>query len=257
MSAELVTHHIEFPDLVSGTTLRGRFILPADAPHHCGVVVYLTGDGPKGSKSLSWVNLPPIMAERGIASFLFDFEGLGYSDGERRLLTVSKGLSNFRTAWQVVTNSALIDHDRIGVLGSSFGGTVALLAPDIINSSSSLGLKSPASFLADAYVNEIGDRVINPWAAGFSEELGYDSSVLFEALLCNPFSSARLITTPTLITHGTSDDVVPVRQSKYLSHCLSGEAKLELFESVGHSYSEGDAWIKMAILFADWFETRL
>jgi hypothetical protein len=66
------------------------------------LVIMLTGDGPKGTKSLSWANLPPRLASRGIASFLFDFEGLGISDGVRARLTLTKGIQNFLAAFTLL-----------------------------------------------------------------------------------------------------------------------------------------------------------
>jgi hypothetical protein len=218
----------------------------------------LTGDGPKGTKSLSWVNMPPRLLELGIASFLFDFEGLGYSTGDRRALTLSKGISNFASAMQFLRCQDWVDTDRLGVLASSFGASVLLASPVLANAFKAIGLKSPAPFLPDAYLSEVGADLFDKWAErGFLEENGYSFEVLVDALQYNGYVGAREIKVPTLITHGSDDRVVPVLQSKYLVRCLGGETRLVVFDGVGHGYSEGDAWERMAALFTQWFATRL
>ena len=58
----------------NGTELFGKFIFPIvqNQKSKLPLVVMLTGDGPKGSKSLSWVNIPPMLSNLGIATFVFD-----------------------------------------------------------------------------------------------------------------------------------------------------------------------------------------
>ena len=222
------------------------------------MVIMLTGDSPKGTKSLSWINLPPLLAEQGIASFLFDFEGLGYSDGGRSSLTISKGIQNFRSAFTFATGQSWVDVSRLAIFASSFGATVALLTPDITNRACLLGLKSPASFLAEAYLNECGDEEADKWISeGSSAKLGYSLEVLSDSLNYNVFHAAKQITRPVLITHGNRDTIVPLYQSKLLVSCLSGPKQLEVFEGVGHNYSEEGAWNRMADIFSKWFSKNL
>src|SRR5216684_8795322 len=108
----------EFASINTGTLLRGRFTRPVSASTagKYPLVVMATGDGPKGTKSLSWTNLPPLLCAKGIASFSFDFEGLGYSEGNRAQLTLSRGIDNFRTAFEVTRSTEWVDPNRIGIL---------------------------------------------------------------------------------------------------------------------------------------------
>ena len=255
---ELEVIDCNFMSETSNNLLRGRFLTPQEYQGCLPIVIMLTGDGPKGTKSLSWTNLPPRLGNYGIASFLFDFEGLGFSNGERSKLTVTKAMDNFKTAFDIVLAQDYIDKNRIGIFASSFGGTVSLLLPEIINRVKLLGLKSPASFLADAYINECGTSELDKWLKeGYSETLEYDIEVLHDALKHNPFLSAPQIRTKTLISHGDADTIVPIRQSKLLHSILTCEKQLEVFEHVSHNYSEEDAWEKMADLFVTWFSNGL
>lgn len=252
-----MTQHFEFPSS-SGVMIRARVVTPSDAHPPFRTIIMLTGDGPKGTKSLSWANLPPLFAKRGIATFLFDFEGLGYSEGSRRQLTVSRGLDNFRTAMAFLAQQSWVAPGRLGGMASSFGAAVLLLAPDLANMFSAIGLKSPAPFLPDSYLAEIGFDKFERWSSdGFIEENGYDFEVLLDSLKKNAFASAAEIRSPCLVTHGSRDEIVPIIQSRYLVKCLSGPARLEVFEGVGHGYSEEGAWDRMASLFVNWFDDSL
>lgn len=248
----------EFTSETTGTLLRGRFIR-AEQHTPSPLVIMLTGDGPKGTKSLSWVNMPPKLEEIGISSFLFDFEGLGYSEGQRRQLTVSKGIDNFRAAFAHVQKQDWVDQERLGAFASSFGATVLLLSPGIANALKAIGLKSPASFIADAYYHEIGGERFDVWRRdGYLEDNGYEFDVLLDSLNHNTYPAAAHIHTPCFITQGDSDEIIPTQHTKYLYECLGAKNKhLEIFRGVGHGYSEGDAWDKMANMFVAWFESTL
>jgi uncharacterized protein len=257
MSNETV-NNIEFVCKETGTLLRGRFIIPADKKDKLPLVIMLTGDGNKGTKSLSWVNIPPKLSEFGIASFLFDFEGLGYSEGKRKSLTLTKGIANFNSAFDFLKSMEWIDFDRIGIFASSFGANSALLSPQIVNSCKVLGLKSPSCFLPDAYLNEVGIDKLEKWfLEGYLEDNGYDIDVFIDCFKYNTYEIAKQIFIPCLLTHGTKDEVVPISQSIYLSNLLKGEKHLEKFVGVGHGYSEEGAWEKMATIFVKWFSENL
>lgn len=237
----------------NGIELKARF---HDAGNHGPVVMFLTGDGPKGAKSLSWVNIPPMLDELGISSFLFDFEGLGDSSGERSILTLSRGRINFRDAFQHM--KSLVGDRTIGFFASSFGAAVALEEPAILGQGRAIAFKSPAPWLADAYVNELNKDELDQWyETGYSHRNGYGIEVLADALLSNAYVNARTLTMPCMTTHGTADAIVPWTQSANLRLCWAGPFQLDLFDGVGHGYSEGDAWIRMATSLTSWLDQVL
>ena len=251
--------NIEFQSAGSTTTLRGRFHRADSGRSKSPLVIMMTGDGPKGTKSLSWVNMPPLLEKFGISSFLFDFEGLGYSSGERRVLTVSRGLDNFQAAYRAAIAETWVDAKRIGAFASSYGAAVLLLSPDCANTMKAIGLKSPASFLPDAYFNEIGPEAFDAWRReGFCAQNAYDFQVLKDSLLHNVYQSAGTITPPCLITQGACDEIIALQHTKYLYECLgSTNKRLEVFEGASHGYSEGNSWNRMAAMFTEWFASLL
>ena len=237
--------------------IKARFIRPVDRTQKSPLVIMLTGDGPRGSNSLSWSNLPPRLAEDGIASLLFDFSGLGNSEGERKELTLSQGIEDFRLIFDQLHNFDWIDFDRLGLMSSSFGASVLLTCPDIANKAKVLGFKSPCPFLPDAYLNEIGNEKLSDWVkTGFCEENGYNISAYFDSFLHNIYEKAGGIETKCLITHGTQDEIVPFTQSIHLKEVLKGETELIEFKGGDHGYS-GENWEKMAQIFVAFFKKNL
>tara|TARA_B100001115_G_scaffold181098_1_gene174661 strand:- start:1581 stop:2348 length:768 start_codon:yes stop_codon:yes gene_type:complete len=250
---------IEFKSSMTNQVLRGRFIKSENPNKKSPIVFMLTGDGGKGTKSLSWVNMPPKLAEKGISSFLFDFEGLGYSDGTRETLCLSIGISNLLDAFKVIEEQEWIDSNKIGCFAASFGAAVLLAAPEIANKLSIVGLKSPAAFIADAYFNEIGFDEFENWRkTGFSNENGYKYEVFLDCLRYNIFETATRITTPCYITQGDKDEIVPFQQTVFLYECLkTTEKELNIFKDGNHSYSNNNDWDKMASYFVECFHKSL
>ena len=240
-----------------GELIRARFVKP-DVEGMLPVVIMLTGDGPKGSNSLSWVNLSPRLAEKGIATLLFDFTGLGNSEGNRKCLTLSKGIADFELVFSSIKKFDWVNQNRIGIMASSFGGCVALHCFEILNTVKAIGLKSPCCFLPDAYTNEISTESLEKWFAnGFCEENGYDIDVLLDPFNYNIYSDIKKINTKCLITHGERDEIVPLSQSIYLDALLQSPHELIIFENCDHGYSIGDCWERMANTFIDFFYDNL
>src|SRR6185312_7025188 len=96
------TDLVEFSD--GQHTIFGAWTLPS-SPVGFPLVLLATGDGRNGSKSQTWQNLVPMLVERGIATFLFDFTGLGYSPGKYESLTLSRGCQNFRGVMEYISKN--------------------------------------------------------------------------------------------------------------------------------------------------------
>jgi dipeptidyl aminopeptidase/acylaminoacyl peptidase len=242
---------VEF-DGGTGATLRGRILAP-DTDRAVPVVMMLTGDGPKGSAGESWETLPRLLAERSIASFVFDFHGLGGSDGSRSDLTLSVGLANARAALSTLKEHDLAD---IALFGSSFGGNVGVLLASEESTFVALGLKSPVSFYPGSFVSEYGLAQVAQWSPTATlNGLGY--GFYTDSLSINTYSSAATIKVPCLITHGDVDTVVPLEQSFHLRAALhSASVDLEVYEGVDHHYSQEGAWDRMASRFVSFFVDR-
>lgn len=224
------------------------------------LVIMLTGDGPSGSKSLSWTKLPPMLAEKNIASLTFDFSGLGDSEGNRKKLTLEKGIDDFKSILKLLNTLSCIDLERIGVLSSSFGSSVVIASGELRNVKAH-GFKSPCAFLPEAYLNEIHPESFSKWnEEGYCDENGYNIEVLYNPIKYNIYSEAAHFSSSCLITHGLNDEIVPFRQSQLLEHQFlqnSKSVELILLQSCDHGYSQDGKWDIMAKHFIEFFSKML
>jgi pimeloyl-ACP methyl ester carboxylesterase len=234
---------VEFTD--GSNTLYGSWGIP-DGVDDYPLVILATGDGPNGSRGQTWQQLVPMLLSKGIGTFLFDFSGLGHSPGIYRDLTLSLGCNNFRGVVNFVSNNGQHNCDRIGVIGASYGGNIALLEASNFPQIRAVGLKSPSAFLPEGYQLQYGPDLMEKWGKdGYSETVGLNYSSVVDSLFHNTFVQASKITVPVRIVQGTSDSAVPIRHARDLIRVIPNGS---LFEIAGadHWYSEGNEWQQMA-----------
>ncbi len=245
---------IKFKD--SRKTLIGQWFEPKNVGKF-PLVILATGDGPSGTKGLTWINIVPKFLDKGIGCFLFDFDGLGYSPNPRRELTITKGISNLQAAINEVKKNLKVDTNRLAGFGSSFGGNVLLLAAHLEPGFKVLGLKSPCSFIAEAFTCEIGLDKVEIWSKeGYSEEAGFNYDAFLDSYNHNTYESASKTNIPVKVVHGSKDSAVPLRQSLDLMKFLP-KAELFILEGADHWYSEGNEWEIMANTLVDFIHKHI
>lgn len=184
---------------------------------------------------------PPTIERKGVASLTFDFSGLGDSEGNRKELTLEKGIDDFKAVIKLIDEIDAVDTDRIGVFSSSFGSSVIIASREFRNVKAQ-GFKSPCAFLPDAYLNEISDEVAENWKeTGYCSENGYNINVLYNPMKYNIYRDSSDISSSCLITHGMNDEIVPFRQSQLLQSQLlasSIDVELILIENCDHGYTQ-------------------
>lgn len=229
-----------------GGMLVGSWEVPENAPSNFPLVVLATGDGPNGSNGQTWRQFVPLFKAIGIGTFLFDFSGLGHSPGIYGDLTLTIGRQNFRDVMKFLSEHGTHNRTRVGVVGSSFGGNVALLEaanfPEIV----AVGLKSASTFLPEGYERELGSEKMVEWAkSNFLEEVGHTYDIVEDSLFHNTYEAASKIECPVRIVHGTADSSVPIRHARDLLRILKNGSMLEI-EGADHWYAESDEWPRMA-----------
>lgn len=221
------------------------------------LVILATGDSPKGSAGQTWQQLTPLLLERGLGVLLFDFSGLGRSPGAYRELTLSIGCQNFDGVIKWAENHGDHDRQRLGVIGSSYGGNVALLRGADHHSIRAIGLKSASAFLPEGYQIQYGAELMQRWARdGYSDEVGLNYTAVLDSLFHNTFEAASRITCPVRIVNGTADSAVPIRHARDLHLVMPNSSLFEL-EGADHWYSEGDEWERMAVNILDFLTEHL
>jgi len=119
---------VEFPS--EGVTCRGWWTLP-DAARDTGAArppVVVLAHGFSAVKEMALDRFADAFAEAGFASLVFDYRGLGASDGEpRQDLDPPRQIEDYRNAISWVRARREIDPARVGVWGTSYSGAHVLM----------------------------------------------------------------------------------------------------------------------------------
>jgi dienelactone hydrolase len=177
-------------------------------------------------------------AAAGIMALRFDFRGRGESQGDPELLTISNEINDLRAVIATLQELGAVD---LGVVGSSLGGTVALLtAAQHADLKALVSIASPAHLPTEPRPEWQVDA--DP-SNGQRVRLGpgtYLSTRLFDdARRHDPIHAAHDIRCPWLIIHGRNDEVVPVAEAGHLATANTG-AELAIHPSADHRFSTDD-----------------
>ncbi len=75
-----------------------------------------------------YARLADALAARGVGSLRIDFRGFGKSDGDTGSTTVGGQIEDAATAYAYLTGVPWVDAERVGVLGFSLGGGIAIMS---------------------------------------------------------------------------------------------------------------------------------
>ena len=224
------------------------------------VVVFVTGYGGKGSKSNTWTALQAPINKCGIATALFDFIGQGNSSGDIKDLCIFNGVEQLRQVIEKVKEVQEVNSERIGLLGSSYGGYISLIYTALYGGIKVLGLKSPVSDYAEVREMQIGHRGIIKWRSNnemMVEDTLSNYRFYVESKSIDIYGRlASDIDSNCLIVHGDSDTNVPLSQSEKLVEMIKN-ANLNIVHGANHGYKEGDSFNIMRNAFVEWFSNQL
>ncbi len=115
---------VEFPS--EGVTCRGWWTVPDGAPGRVPVIVMAHGFS--AVKEMALDRFADAFAQAGLASLVFDYRGLGASDGEpRQDLDPHAQITDYRNAISWVRARREVDPTRVGVWGTSYSGANVLM----------------------------------------------------------------------------------------------------------------------------------
>jgi len=206
--------------------------------------------------------LTRMLNEAGFATFRFDFFGHGESEGLFEDITVSAAVRQAQMAVDLVRSQG---YERLGLVGSSFGGLVAILTAAGRQDIACLALKCPVVDFAEELRLEFGpgelarwqstDTIPNLLGGGQRVRLKYG---LYDDCLRNiAYEPASHIVAPTLIVQGACDELVPLHQSRRLLDALRGPKRLDLLPDADHQFSRGEDFRSMTSAIREWFVGRM
>lgn len=209
-----------------GVTIRGWWFA---RPESQQVVIGLTGH--RGTKP-DLLGIGSGLWRAGNNVLLFDYRGCGESDRATQSLAhheVRDARAAVRYARERMAEA------RIGVIGYSMGGAIAILVAAADPSIRAVVADSPFATMRDVIANAYRRRrvptrpILDLADAVMRWQYGYQ----FEAV--RPIDVvAKIAPRPLLLIHGTADTIIPVDHSQRL-YAAAGEPKeLWLFEGAAH-----------------------
>lgn len=153
------------------------------------------------------------LVKKGMVCFLLDFTGHGESDGTMTEVSIGQFIQDLDASLRYIESLEGVDASRIGICGSSLGGTAAFVKASV-------------------------DKRIKVLALRSSPMEGY-------------YPYAENITIPTLIVQGDADPVS--KEAKILYTHLVCEKKLVLIKGADHLYSKQEQLEEARDAILSWF----
>jgi pimeloyl-ACP methyl ester carboxylesterase len=237
--------------------------------------------------------LTDLLVPHRIATFRFDFFGQGESEGPFEKITVTTALTQALAALALVKAKG---YRKIALVGSSFGGLIALMAaakwpshppaPDVVapsrpkpaktgsipagrvpsHSLACLALKCPVPDFPEMLNLEFGEAGMAAWKTtdtipnvvpGGTGRIKLSYGFYEDCTGYDAYAAAKAITAPTLIVQGNADEYVPIHQSRRLSESLGGRHSVVVLPGADHHFSKPEDFREMTTLIAQWVSEHL
>ena len=244
-------------DVVTFFSQGHKIIANSSIPFN-GAPGVIMSHGMEGSKDgAKWQLLAVKLYEAGIASLRFNYRGCGegkdQSEGKFEDTTLGSRIQDFKAALDYFHGTP-INNSRLGVIGSSLGGVIAIAAWDkrikaMVTLATPYRLLMPTdsqlgNIQENDYINLPTGRKIK--TKFFEEMRHYDGGHDIGQVKC-----------PILVIHGTADEVVPVDQSRQYYDKANEPKKLERIQGGKHSLDEPTVLQHVVDLAIDWFKRYL
>lgn len=221
--------------------------------------------------------LTRLLAGHNVATLRFDFFGHGDSQGAFEHITVGLAVSQALAALDLV---AARGYAKVGLVGSSFGGLVAIHAaarwtgppgcevkpgPGEPQGVACLALKCPVVDFPEELELELGRAGMAQWRrtgtvpnfAGGAGRIRLSFNFYEDAQRHIAYGVAPSIRAPTLIVQGDRDELIPLHQSRRFFDALTVEKSLHLLEGADHQFSRREDFVRMTTLVSEWLIAHL
>ncbi len=250
---------------VEGQRIMGVLHRPVDAAGPFPAVVVLHGfTGNKMASFRKFVILARRLARLGVATLRFDYRGCGESEGDAAFTSIESERADARAALLWVRNRPEINAARLGVVGVSLGGVIAIetMAEDealkvgclwAAVSRPALQLQIRATPELEKSLLERGYAEVDGWAVG--------RALVEQMAVMEPLAAAeRLRGRRLLLLHGERDASVPLTSVwEYAQSLRAGgnEVDVRVIPEADHRYSRV-VWQETIIQqTVDWFADQL
>ena len=206
--------------------------------------------------------LTELLVSQGIATFRFDWYGMGESRKHFSKMSLKQCEEQLDAAFQVLKERGL---KRLGLIGSSFGGFMAILSAPRQRSLHALGLKCPVVDFPEVLRLEFGQESMERWKAtnhipnivGDGSPIPLHYAFYEECLTYDAYTALSRIQAPTLVVHGDNDEIIPRPQIDRLLATLTTTKELKLIEGADHQFGRPEEFRLMTNHLAQWMVTHL
>lgn len=204
--------------------------------------------GNKSGRYRIYVSLAEKLAQNGIASLRFDFRGSGDSEGDFHSMTINSEVEDTLLGLKILRKTAGIDNQRIGVLGNSFGGAIAVLTAHRDRHVKSLALLAPLfnseswrmrwHSLTEGMTPEASQQAISKTLGGQAPGKAFYPD--FFQLNLEP-ALKDLEATPLLHVHSVRDERVTIDHAKHYEACrqeASADTRWIRLQECDHDFAD-------------------
>lgn len=233
-----------------GQTLKGVLHRPEQSEVQGAVILCHGMESSKESEKL--VYLGRALALQGISALRFDFACAGESSGKFEDITYSSEAEDLKAAFSFMLDGRV---RRIAILGSSMGGTAALLF-----AAQEPRVAALVTVSAPVHPEKFPTRLLTPdqlaeWRAqGHIVFRGQrlNVSLLEDLERLDVPAAAKQVACPVLVIHGAADLTVPVEEAEELERCLPGKKQLLILKGADHRFSEPELMKQAIAESIDW-----
>ncbi len=205
--------------------------------------------------SKTYLSFEKLLNKNKISTFRFDFYGHGESDGKFENITLSKAVDNILSAIKFLKNKG---YNKVGLIGSSFGGMASIISASKSKEIYILGLKSPVSDYLGKIIAQVSRYPLDEWKKqGYiyyknihEKKFKLNYSFFEDAKNIQGYEAIKKIDIPTIIVHGDNDKSVPLEQSIKTSKIIEN-CRLEIIKGNDHYYSKKGDFETMLNLITD------
>lgn len=225
-----------FQFMNEGREINGVITLPEGEGNYPLVVM---NHGFAGSKEegIGFVTISEALARNGIASVRFDFSGCGASVVPFSEFSLGHNISDSNAVLMYVLENESIDQSRLGILGYSMGGRLAIMVTEADdNPYKAMALIAPGAqenmdFLAIMGGQYDGDT---PVVEFFGQKLRLGKEFLEELPSSNEIMKQAVKKIDSIVFSGTEDVLVTPETCKIIASKLG--SKLFTLEGADHGY---------------------
>jgi lysophospholipase-like protein len=181
------------------------------------------------------------LADCGIASVRFDFNGHGESEGALKNMTIDNELEDARRIYTFTRTLPFVG--TIGVVGHSQGGVVSILLGAELGEKNikAMTLLAPGvgihdSMVQGSFLGASFDPINVPNKIVLNNNIVLGKEYVLSGQRMKPFESAKKYEGKVLLIHGTADRLAAYSYSEHLTYFYKNH-QIHILEGVDHIFS--------------------